>query len=141
MGRRLLAALAVSALLLAAALVHGADRDPCKRSSTPEIEACLHKQVDQAQATMERYLAEARKTCDSDAEDTAAFDRAQIAWLAFFDLDCKAVYEHWADGTARGAQFLGCKRVNLESRTCDLWFAYLQGTVTRLPKPSCPGSD
>jgi uncharacterized protein YecT (DUF1311 family) len=115
--------------------------DVCQSPRTGDIEKCLSKQIEQAQASLDLYLTACRKSCSEDHKDLAALEAAQKSWLSYVEADCKAQYQHWSDGTMRGAQYLGCKLARIKSRTCNLWFGYLSLQDTGLPAPSCGSSQ
>jgi uncharacterized protein YecT (DUF1311 family) len=99
-------------------------KDPCDDAmTTVEMDVCFGKKVNDARAELDRYVAEVRRVLakaegrvSSAEEDQAAFEAAEKAWRTFIDLDCKAVYQHWIDGTIRGVQFRGCELGHIEER-------------------------
>jgi uncharacterized protein YecT (DUF1311 family) len=130
--------LAVLALLLTAMASGAAGaKDVCDSPVTTDIVACAQKQLREAETDLDRYLAGVRAAIADRPADLAALEAAQKAWSAFVELDCKAVYEHWIDGTVRGPFVVACKVDHTERRTCSLWDTYLQMAVTKLEAPKC----
>jgi uncharacterized protein YecT (DUF1311 family) len=111
--------------------------DVCESSATPDIEACARKRLDEARLTYDRYLAEARRVAADEPKDAAGLESSQKAWREFVDVDCKAVYQHWIDGTIRGLQAITCELGHLRERTCNLWWTYLEMANTDLKPPPC----
>jgi uncharacterized protein YecT (DUF1311 family) len=130
-------------LILALAVIAA---DPCDGSSTPEVNACLARQADTAQAELDRYLATARaKLAHEGAEpasDTpkllAGFDAAEHAWEDYRKQQCDNIYVHWQGGTIRGAMALGCQISLTRQRTHVVWedyLTYMDSTPPVLPEP------
>jgi uncharacterized protein YecT (DUF1311 family) len=115
--------------------------DPCKGMTTLDMEACLAKKVQAAQSTLATFTAEVRRLLPAKSADRNAFEQSQTAWTRFVALDCKAVYQHWIDGSIRGIQASGCRLTHLEHRVCNLWWTYLQLAVTTVKDPNCPLTD
>jgi uncharacterized protein YecT (DUF1311 family) len=91
--------------------------------------------VTDAEAILERYLAESRRLLAGDQGALAALDAAQAAWQSYRDKQCSAVYAVYETGTIRGAQFAGCKLEATERRTYELWQTYIENMVSDLPEP------
>jgi len=78
--------------------------DVCKDSqTTPDMNQCLSDQITLAEKELAKYLEESRRRVANDPRTLAEFERAQTAWVAFRDAHCGAIYQFWAQGSARGA--------------------------------------
>lgn len=112
------AALGLPAVSLAA--------DPCSGAKTTiEINECLGKRLDEADARLNEYLAAAGKHIESTGGASLNLKTAQEAWVRYRDAQCNDVYKLWEGGTARTAMGLQC-RINLtQERTHDVWRAFL----------------
>ncbi|MFD1035496.1 lysozyme inhibitor LprI family protein [Sphingomonas hankookensis] len=123
----------IAALLLAAG-------NPCDGSATRDVEQCLAAELSRADAELNRYYAAATKRL-TEQQDTAALAKlrtAELAWIAYRDAECDAVYQWWGQGTIRGAMALGCRKKVTEARTMVIWqnwLTYADSTQPILPKP------
>ncbi|TMJ11299.1 MAG: DUF1311 domain-containing protein [Alphaproteobacteria bacterium] len=129
----------IVALMLAMAAPAPA-ADPCKGSSTPEINACISGSLARAQARLDKYVDAAKERCGS--EDEAAvrlgIEASQKAFDAYREIECAAVYEDWKDGTIRGAMHLSCEVRLTDERTHTVWqnwLQYMDSTPPILPEP------
>jgi len=132
--------------LLAAASVAAAPAPPCAGQNTLEINDCQSATLAAAEAELQRYLAAARKRLQSDAADDAGvakalagFDKIQVAWSAYRDAECDAVYDYWSAGTIRTSMQLTCEIDLTRRRTHTVWsqwLTYMDSTPPILPEPS-----
>ncbi|MGN6279356.1 MAG: lysozyme inhibitor LprI family protein [Sphingomonas sp.] len=129
----------ILALMMAAA-------DPCDGFTTLDINACLAKQADAAQAKLDHYLTVSRHRLQSDGADPASdtpkllagFDAAETAWESYRDRQCDNIYVYWQGGTIRNAMALGCRISLTKERTHMIWKSYLtymDSTPPVLPEP------
>ena len=116
----------------------GAEPDICQSPVTTDIVACARGKLERSRATMELQLKEIRRIGAERKSDMAALDAAQTAWQRFVEVDCKAVYEHWIDGTISGPMAVGCELGHVDARNCELWWTYLEHEITTLTAPPCP---
>jgi uncharacterized protein YecT (DUF1311 family) len=124
-------------------------KGPCDDAmTTVEMETCFGKQVRDARADLDRYVAEVRRLlakadgrASSAEADSAAFEAAQKAWSDFVELDCKTVYEHGIDGTIRGLHHRTCQLGRIEERRCHLWWTYLENRDTTVKPPPCKPAE
>jgi uncharacterized protein YecT (DUF1311 family) len=117
----------------------GVEPDICQSPVTTDIVACAKGKLERSKATMELQLKEIHRLLAERKSDMAALTAAQTAWQGFVEVDCKAVYEHWIDGTIRGPMAVGCELGHVDARNCELWWTYLEHEITTLTAPPCPG--
>ena len=110
--------------------------DPCRGSSTREMEACAAKRGAEAKTQMARYLEESKRLIGENQEDLKALGKSQELWGKFVDADCQAAYQHFVGGSIRSVQYGECVLAHTENRTLSLWERYLAGTVSKLRKPA-----
>jgi uncharacterized protein YecT (DUF1311 family) len=128
-------------LLIAATVTSAAPKaDPCKGSTTPEVNACLAAELDQSRARLNRYVEAAldRYGEDKDAAVRLGIQASQHAFEAYRSIECQTVYEDWKDGTIRGAMSLSCEIRLTDERTHDVWqhwLHYMDSTPPILPEP------
>ena len=109
--------------------------------TTPEIEACFKSKLDSVEAELRQYSDAAAKLIDErhDPDETlAAFRKGEVAWAAYRDAECDAVYDKWSNGTIRGIMGLTCARLITEARTHEVWLnwlTYMDSTPPVLPEP------
>lgn len=121
--------LAAACLMTLAAAAAAQPRLDCSRAtSTPEINACVERDLERAdRALNEAYRAMTARIDGSDnpssvrAEWRKALQDSQRKWIAFRDADCDgAVAFEWYGGTGATAAVLGCKQQKTEARTKEL---------------------
>jgi len=133
----------VGTILLAASGAVWAENElDCENAlTTPEVNRCLARDADAAEATMTTYLEASRERLETQTEALAGLDKAQAAWENYRDTHCSAIYSYWQSGTIRGAMFTGC-RINLaQERTHALWRSYIQpmdSSEPMMPEPERP---
>ena len=97
------------------------------------------KQIDRANAKLQRYLEAARARVVLFELDSAALDAEQAAWEHYRSKHCGNVYELWAKGTIRYEMSATCMLLTTQERTVDIWRAYLtyvDSTPSVLPDPT-----
>jgi uncharacterized protein YecT (DUF1311 family) len=120
-------------------------------TNTLEMNECMARDLDIAEAKLQQYLAMARDRFvgdvndeynDDDADTKKAaiseFDDAQKSWDAFRDQHCGSVYYQWKDGTIRGAMHLGCMIQLTQIRTRLIWqewLIYQDSSPPMMPEP------
>lgn len=128
------------------------DANPCADCvTTLDIVECMTKQVEQAQAIQDKYVAAAKRRLESYAaeategsekrwatEAVQLFEESQKEWVIFRDKQCGAIYTHWAGGTIRSIMERECRLRLIRRRTHDIWtdyLRYLDSTPPLLPEP------
>ena len=132
-------ALALSMFAVAAPAVPA---DPCKGSSTYEMNECLAGKLKAAEDRLREYEGAAinRHTDKEGKFDSVALGirSAQTAFDAYREIECGTVYEDWSGGTIRGVMSLGCKIKLTDERTYTVWsnwLQYMDSTPPILPEP------
>ena len=128
-------------MALAAAAPPPAKADPCKGSTTPDVNACLSLSLDRSKARLGKYIEAAlqRYGENSGSSVRLGIQAAQDAFEAYRSIECAAVYENWKDGTIRGAMSLSCETRLTDARTHDIWqdwLQYMDSTPPVLPEPT-----
>ncbi|WP_017460458.1 lysozyme inhibitor LprI family protein [Dyella ginsengisoli] len=134
--RILQSALLVASGLFSAGLAQ-ASSPPCN-GSTPEMQACMGKKLDAANAMLARYLAAAQARIDRDFGSRPNLGAAQTAWVHYRKIECGDVFEYWAQGTYRTIASAECMLRLTRQRTHEVWQAYLtyqDSTPPLLPEP------
>jgi uncharacterized protein YecT (DUF1311 family) len=121
-------------VLIAPCLAIGAEINCDDARTTLEINECVARQVDQAEADMNRYLDAAKKAHAEDGVTISALEEAQKAWELYRDSHCDAIYALNREGSIRASQMLSCKLELTRQRAHDLWGWYL-GDQSELPEP------
>jgi uncharacterized protein YecT (DUF1311 family) len=119
--------------------------------NTLEMNECMSRDLDVAEAKLQLYLATARERFvrgvnDEFNDDDAAakkaaileFDETQKSWVAFRDKHCNSVYYEWKGGSIRGIMYRGCMIQMTEIRTRLIWqewLTYQDSTPPILPAP------
>ncbi|WP_063672415.1 lysozyme inhibitor LprI family protein [Dyella thiooxydans] len=114
-----------------------ASSPPCDGSTT-EIQVCLGKKIDAADALLARYLAKAQARIDRDFGGKPRLGAAQAAWVAYRRIECGDVFDYWAEGTYRTIADAECMLRLTQQRTHEVWQAYLtypDSTPPLLPEP------
>jgi uncharacterized protein YecT (DUF1311 family) len=115
--------------------------DPCKESTTLDVNACLSQSLDRSKARLDKYKEAALRRCGDDNQSALriGIQAAQDAFEAYRSIECAAVYENWKDGTIRGAMSLSCETRLTDARTHDIWqdwLQYMDSTPPVLPEPT-----
>ena len=132
-----IAALALMGLMAGAG---AGGKDDCPGPTTLEINNCMARELDRAQAELHRYVMAAGKRLRQEDQAVAVggFDKAETSWTAYRDTECDAVYAYWSEGTIRNAMELGCKIKLTREHThaiWRLWLTYPDSTPAILPEP------
>jgi uncharacterized protein YecT (DUF1311 family) len=121
--------------------------DCAETMTTLQMNACGALDVARAEEQMFRYLDVALDRAEeTDAEgvgsvpvETARYlEASQVAWAAYADQACQAVYEYWKGGTIRGIMWQGCRIELTEQRTHTIWANHLthaDSSPPVLPEP------
>lgn len=119
----------------------------CTGKTTPEIQSCFSSRLAQAEAQLKRYTEAALRRMQGSgiaARTQADFHKAESAWWAFREAECKAVADRWSDGTIRTSMELSCRLKLTEERTYELWQNWLTSpdrATPILPEPALsPGN-
>lgn len=128
------------------------EANPCADCvTTLDIVECMTKQVEQAQAIQDKYVAAAKRRLEFYAaeatdgpekrwatEAVQLFEESQQEWVIFRDKQCGAIYTHWAGGTIRSIMERECRLRLIRRRTHDIWtdyLRYLDSLPPLLPEP------
>ncbi|MFC5527741.1 lysozyme inhibitor LprI family protein [Rhodanobacter ginsengisoli] len=106
--------------------------------NTPEIQACMEKKLDEANALLAKYLTAAQARIDKDFGSKPNLRASQAAWAHYRDLECGDVFEFWVQGTYRTIANSECMLRLTQQRTHEVWQAYLtyqDSTSPLLPEP------
>jgi uncharacterized protein YecT (DUF1311 family) len=106
--------------------------------STLEIQACMGKKLNEANARLAKYLTAAQARVDKDFSSRPNLKAAQAAWTRYRELECGDVFELWAQGTYRTIASSECMLRLSQQRTHEVWQAYLtyqDSTPPSLPEP------
>ena len=106
--------------------------------NTLEIQACMGKKLDEANALLARYLAAAQARINRDFGSKPELKATQAAWSRYRDLECGDVFDLWAQGTYRTLTSSECTLRLTQQRTHEVWRAYLtyqDSTPPVLPEP------
>ena len=131
----------ITGLLISAAVAAaGPKNDPCKGSTTLDVNACLAGELKSSNARLDKYLQVAldRYGEDNEAAVRLGMHASQQAFEAYRSIECQTVYEDWKDGTIRGAMSLSCEIGLTDQRTHDIWqhwLHYMDSTPPILPEP------
>lgn len=126
-------------LLSALAFCVASDEVDCEAAlTTLEINACISREVEQAEGVLERYLAAAMAQYEAEPQVQDSLRKSQEAWLAYRETHCDGVYTQWQGGTIRGAVYGHCMLKLTKARTHLLWedyLTYMDSTPPLLPEP------
>ena len=120
---------AAIALIAAAAGPQAKPANPCSGVTTPEAQACAAQHLAKANAEMKRYTAVARDKAATFArsgdwvyaQTLADFDKAEEAWRAYRDAECRSVLDQYGSGTGAPAGEIDCETSLTRLRTHTLW--------------------
>lgn len=97
--------------------------DCAKAVSTPDIAECAVREQKQVEARLNARYQKLMRELDGKNDPASrspelkqAVIEAQRAWVKYREADCKAVYQMYIDGSARGAMFTGCMQAHAEQR-------------------------
>ena len=79
------------------------------------------------------YLAKAVEIHADRPELVKEIEASDVAFLAYRDAECGAVYENWEEGTIRGVMGLGCSIAMNNRRTLTIWRNWLTYMDSRPP--------
>lgn len=125
--------------LLLISIYVAADGIDCKNTATTvEMNVCISKELEVAEAHLARYLAKSHERYDNKPAITDALDQSQQDWLVYRQSHCDSIYTIWSDGTIRGAMFGECMLKVTKQRTHQIWedyLTYMDNTTPLLPEP------
>ena len=93
---------------------------------------CWDHKARQADTTLQRYLAEARRV----SLHRALVDSTQRAWVRYRDLNCRAAAAEYERGSLEPVTAVICFYDLTRARTHDIWAAYLSNGDVQLPEPN-----
>jgi len=99
--------------------------------TTIDMRRCASRDLESAQRDLQRYLQEARRV----AANRAQLDSAQVAWLRYRDLACRAAGSEYEGGTMKPLVVLGCLTDLTHDRVRQLYNGHLRTSDTALPEP------
>ncbi|HEY0629068.1 MAG TPA: lysozyme inhibitor LprI family protein [Sphingomicrobium sp.] len=134
-------ALAIS--LFAAGADPAAASNDCPGNTTIELNDCAAKQLEAAEARLQKYQQAAIDRYSSDDESDGAavilgIKASSEAFAAYRSIECATVYEDYKEGTIRNLMSLGCKIQLTHQRTHTIWenwLQYMDSTPPILPEP------
>lgn len=106
--------------------------------NTQEEAQCMAAEVSKADQKLQTYLQAAKGRIDKTPDVKLNLDTAQKAWEQYRNAHCGDVYTYWAQGSVRYRQSAQCQLDLTQSRTLDVWQAYLtyaDSTPPVLPRP------
>lgn len=106
--------------------------------NTLEDSQCMTGEVARADKKLNTYLQSAKARLKKDGDSKLNLDTAQNAWAQYRTLHCGDVYTYWEQGSIRYRQSAQCQLDLIQSRTHDIWKAYLtyaDSTPPVLPAP------
>ena len=118
----------LAGLLLFSAATFASAQDSCDEAySTPDVNLCAAKDLDQAeialnktyQSVLDELLTESKDNPDA-GEARKQLINAQRMWVQFREDDCQAIFTLWRSGTVRTLQYLTCMQNHAEQRTKEL---------------------
>ena len=120
-----------------------ASSTPCQ-GGTPDIQACMARQLGQANAQLQRYLAAAQARIDQDFGSKPQLQEAQAAWMRYRQLACRDAVALWGQGSRQTVAGAECMLRLTRQRTHTLWQVYLtneDSSPALLPEPPSFRSD
>jgi len=125
------------ALLLCSTSLAQASSPECK-GNTLEVQTCMGKKIDEANARLTKYLSTAQVRIEKYFASKPNLMATQAAWARYRDLQCGDVFEFWVHGTYRTIASSECSLRLTQQRTHEVWQAYLtyqDSTPPLLPEP------
>ncbi|MFZ6708731.1 lysozyme inhibitor LprI family protein [Undibacterium sp. TC9W] len=130
--------LVLACLLCATATVSHAEILCTTAKNTQEEAQCMAAEVNKADQKLQTYLQAAKSRIDKTPDVKLNLDTAQKVWEQYRAAHCGDVYTYWAQGSVRYRQSAQCQLDLTQSRTHDVWQAYLtyaDSTPPVLPRP------
>ncbi|MFZ6718589.1 lysozyme inhibitor LprI family protein [Undibacterium sp. Ji49W] len=106
--------------------------------NTLEDSLCMADEVARADKKLDTYLQAAKTRLKKDGDSKLNLDIAHSAWTQYRTKHCGDVYTYWEQGSIRYRQSAQCQLDLIQSRTHDIWKAYLTYADTTppvLPEP------
>lgn len=94
-----------------------------KARTTAQIEACLQRELTQAERRLAGAESEVRRVLTGRA--LAGFDSASRAWRAYREAECRAAYDAAEGGSVAASSLLGCKVELTQARSRFVRKAFL----------------
>ena len=129
---------ALASLLCAIATTSHAEILCATAKNTQEEAQCMAAEVTKADKKLEAYLQAAKSRINKIPDAKLNLDIAQKTWEQYRAAHCGDVYTFWAEGSVRYRQSAQCQLDLTQSRTHDVWKAYLtyvDSTPPVLPRP------
>jgi len=127
------------AFIPAASLAANAEPNCENPATTYDFNVCGSREVERAQAEMQRYFEAAKSRMQKEEpQAVAALENAQMAWTSYQGMHCGAIYARWQGGTIRGPASVQCAIDLTRQRTHQLWadfLTYPDSTPPLLPEP------
>jgi uncharacterized protein YecT (DUF1311 family) len=101
-------------------------------STTLGMHLCLDREFRHADSALNRYYAEAVRV----AVAPTKLRGAEVNWVHFRNINCAAQAAEYEGGTMEPLVELSCWLEMTQSRTHELWSAYLRTADSALPEPS-----
>lgn len=114
------------------------DIDCDNAMTTIEINVCSDRDVDAANAVLNRYLQKALERYSAEEKIVEAISQSQEQWVAYSKAHCNSIYEIWSGGTIRGVMYTSCMLALTKQRMHTIWSGFLQyqdSTPPLLPEP------
>ena len=130
----------IPALLLIAAFTAAPTGDPCKGTDTISMAQCMDGKIEHATEQLRVYRTRAINRFE-EAHDPAtakAIENAGLAFDAYRQIYCDAVYQQWVGGTIRFAMRQSCELRLIDEETNQIWrdfLTYPDSTPPLLPEP------
>ncbi len=119
--------------------VFASDEIDCKSPiTTIEINTCIGREMESAEATLNKYFLASIHQNTNDQEITKLVRKSQETWKQYREEHCSAIYQLWIKGTIRGVMHGQCKLQLTKDRTYELWRSYLTFMDSKpplLPEP------
>ena len=90
-----------------------------------EDKQCMAAEVEKAHEKLADYLAVAKERIATQKIQGVDLDTAQADWLRYRTAHCRDVYQYWIEGTHRHRAGAQCVLELTQTRTRDIWSAYL----------------
>ena len=106
--------------------------------NTPDMNACAAAMLARSEKRHSEYLAAAVAKNDYDEAVAPMIAEADVAFMAYRDAECAALYESFGGGTVRTMMVILCKADQTDARTHTIWenwLTYADSTPSMLPEP------
>lgn len=106
--------------------------------TTLAMNECLAKSLAQANERRTQYLAAAIERYGDRPALSQMINASDVAFQAYRQAECSAVYDDWKEGSIRGIMSLTCRIAMTDARTHTIWqnwLTYPDSTPPILPAP------